>query len=305
MIDVNKNLQIAKTTKKEEKLKLTNELKLITAPDDVYKLWAEVITTAAFGELMNPDTRRKFNARDGWNPENCMLTREFFKHLGNLSYNELATLARHMLNQTGEKRKLPYPKVTVKSVLSVLDSCYTAGEWSERRKRQHLVKKELHQIDPELGLMNAKNEIIVENWKKFKTERMFSRATMDVVLDRPGEAYFGKAKSVSQKNKTCVELSPQAFEFFNMFLKHKNNFKKPSTMGFYRSYNDNSNVFKDWPGCIWQDTIVKRMSLGVLDFRTLPGVENKESSTVDIPYFKEVMLLLQKQKNSALKDVPA
>ena len=45
--------------------------------------------------------------------------------------------------------------------------------------------------------MNAKNKIIVENWKKFKTERMFSRATMDVLLDRPGEAYFGKAKSVS------------------------------------------------------------------------------------------------------------
>ena len=38
MIDVNKNLRIAKTTKKEEKLKLTNELRLITTPDDVYKL---------------------------------------------------------------------------------------------------------------------------------------------------------------------------------------------------------------------------------------------------------------------------
>ena len=90
-----------------------------------------------------------------------------------------------------------YPKVTVKSVLSVLDSCYTASEWSERQKRKHLVKKELHQIDPELGFMNAKNEIIVENWKKFKTERMFSRATMDVLLDRPGDTYFRKAKSVS------------------------------------------------------------------------------------------------------------
>ena len=197
MIDVNKNLRIAKTTKKEEKLKLTNELKLITSPDDVYKLWAEVITTAAFGELVNPDTGRKFNAQEGWNSENCMLTHEFFKHLGNLSYDELATLARHMLNQIGEKRKQSYPKVTVKSVSSVLDSCYTTGKWSEQRKHKHLVKKELHQIDPELGLMNAKNEIIVENWKKFKTEHMFSRATMDVLLDRPGEAYFGKAKSVS------------------------------------------------------------------------------------------------------------
>ena len=126
-----------------------------------------------------------------------MLTREFFKHLGNLRYYELATLAKHMLNQTGKKIKQPYPKVTIKSMSSVLDNCYTVGEWSERQKHKHLVKKELHQIDPELCLMNAKNEIIVENWKKFKTKRMFSRATMDVLLDRSGEAYFGKAKSVS------------------------------------------------------------------------------------------------------------
>ena len=102
-----------------------------------------------------------------------------------------------------------------------------------------------------------------------------------------------------------MELSPQANEFFNVFLKHKNNFKKPFAMGFYRSYNDNSNIFKDWPGCIWQDDIVERMSLGVLDFRTLLGVENKKSSTVDSPYFKEVILSLQKRKDPALKDVPA
>ena len=148
-----------------------------------------------------------------------------------------------MLNQTDKKRKQPYPNVAVKVVSSMLASYYIASEWSERRKRKHLVKKELHQIDS--GLMNAKNRIILENWKKFKIEHMFFRATIDVFFHRPGEAYFGKAKSVSQKNKTCVELSLQAFEFFNMLLKHKNNFKKPSAMGFYRSYKDNSNVFKD------------------------------------------------------------
>ena len=76
-------------------------------------------------------------------------------------------------------------------------------------------------------------------------------------------------------------------------------------MGFYCSYDDNSNVFKGWPGLIWQENIVERMSLGVLDFRTLPGVENKESSTVNSPYFKEVMLSLQKRKDPALKNVPA
>ena len=50
---------------------------------------------------------------------------------------------------------------------------------------------------------------------------------------------------------------------------------------------------------------MERMSLGVLDFKTLPGVENKESSTIDNPFFKEVMLSLQKRKDPALKDVLA
>ena len=47
------------------------------------------------------------------------------------------------------------------------------------------------------------------------------------------------------------------------------------------------------------------MLMEVLDFRMLYGVENKESSTVDSPYFKEVMLSLQKRKDLALKDVPS
>ena len=50
---------------------------------------------------------------------------------------------------------------------------------------------------------------------------------------------------------------------------------------------------------------MERMSLGVLDFRTPPRVKNKESSTVNSPYFNEVMLSLQKRKDPALKDVPA
>ena len=195
LIEVNKSLKISKTKAKEEKLKLTNELRLITAPDNVYKLWSEVISATAHGELFNPDTDKKFNAKQDWNLENYMLNREFFKHLGNLSYGELSKLAKHLLNQGGEKRRHSYPKVTVKKISSVLDDCYTTLEWVERRKRKNLVMKELHGIDPSLGLLNAKNEIISENWKKFKQERFFSSATMDVLLDRPGEAYFGQAKN--------------------------------------------------------------------------------------------------------------
>ena len=74
MIDVVKSLKMTKKKDKSERLKLLNELKLITAPEDIYRLWSDVITNAAHGELYNPDTNLKFNARPDWNPESCMLT---------------------------------------------------------------------------------------------------------------------------------------------------------------------------------------------------------------------------------------
>ena len=132
LIEVNKSLKISKTKAREEKLKLTNKLRLITAPDDVYKLWSEVTSAATHGELLNPDTDKMFNARQDWNPENCMLNYEFFKHLGNLSYDELSKLAKHLLNHSSEKRSHSYPKVTVKKISSVHDDCYTTAKWVER-----------------------------------------------------------------------------------------------------------------------------------------------------------------------------
>ena len=63
MIDVVKSLKMTKKKDKSERLKLLNELKLITAPEDIYRLWSDVITNAAHGEFYNPDTNLKFNAR--------------------------------------------------------------------------------------------------------------------------------------------------------------------------------------------------------------------------------------------------
>ena len=173
----------------------------------MYKLWSEVISATAHGKLLNLDTNKMFNARQDWNPENYMLNCEFFKHLGNLSYDELSKLVKHLLNQSSEKRSHSYPKVTIKKISSVLDDCYTIVEWVERWKRKNLVMKELQAIDPSLGLLNSRNEIISENWKKFKKDCFFSSATMNVLLDRPGEAYFGQAKNTHAKNKTCSKLS--------------------------------------------------------------------------------------------------
>ena len=74
---------------------------------------------------------------------------------------------------------------------------------------------------------------------------------MDVLLDRPREAYFGEAKSTHAKNKTCFELSEDAFEFFKSFIKHKSKFKKPVAHGYYHLYEWSRDVHNEWPAKVW------------------------------------------------------
>ena len=50
---------------------------------------------------------------------------------------------------------------------------------------------------------------------------------------------------------------------------------------------------------------MKRLSLGVIDFRSLPSVGKKKTSTIENPFFFEVLLAMQKTKKLALEDVPS
>jgi hypothetical protein len=165
MIDVTQSQKDAKKSNADVLLDIHNELKLITAPDNVFDLWSEVISSAGAGELINPDTGLKFKAKTTWNPESGNLTREFFKWLGNLTYEDLAKLAGHILNVENPKWNYGYPKVTIKAISSVLDRCYSTKEWVERRKRKHLVKKELHNINRDLGLFNPAGDLVPEKWR--------------------------------------------------------------------------------------------------------------------------------------------
>ena len=57
-----------------------------------------------------------------------------------------------------------------------------------------LVKKELNIINHELGLFNAAGSLRPEKWKSFKRDYIITKATMNVLLEQPGEEYFGQAK---------------------------------------------------------------------------------------------------------------
>ena len=56
------------------------------------------------------------------------------------------------------------------------------------------MKRELHNIDPTLGLINAEGELIHKNWKAFKAIHNITSASMNVLLECPGESYFAEAK---------------------------------------------------------------------------------------------------------------
>ncbi len=53
----------------------------------------------------------------------------------------------------------------------------------------------------------------------------------------------------------------------------------------------------------WTSTTRSEVKLGVIDFRTIPGVLQKEHSLVDKPFFYKVLTSMQKMKQSLLKEV--
>lgn len=135
MIDVKKNQRALKKGK-EKDIDIRNEMKIITASKNVYELWSKLISSHSQGELTDPKPLLKFRQMKGWEQEkDGVMTREFFKHRGNFSKDDLRQLALHLLERT-PKRTFSHQKVTIKQVRSVLEDCYSAKEWLERCKRK-------------------------------------------------------------------------------------------------------------------------------------------------------------------------
>ena len=61
MIEVNKSHEASKRKDAEEALDIHNEIKIITASQETFDLWSELISSQSHGELMNPETMAKFN----------------------------------------------------------------------------------------------------------------------------------------------------------------------------------------------------------------------------------------------------
>jgi len=195
--------------------------------------------------------------------------------------------------------------VTIKPISSVLISCYTTKDWVERVKCKRMVKKDIHLIALHLGLFNACNELIVENWRAFKRSRLITSATMNMLMERPGETYFATGKQLKARNKTAANISPKATPFFKVFLERKMAFKVPSGIAHVRPYSIKKNKHFDWLTTVWSMDSPSTILLGVIDFRLISDVMTKEMSTIDHLFFYEALMTMQVKKKTLLKDIKA
>ena len=153
MIDVAKSQAELQKPGKSKALTLTNEVKVISSSDETFKLWQEVISAAAQGDLvdLNKEGMPKYEDVKNWVPAaDGMLNREFFKFLGNMTEADHAKMCKHILSQSGPLRTLAWPKVTIKQPSSFLEDTYSEKDWSERRKRKEVARMELNTIRPAL-----------------------------------------------------------------------------------------------------------------------------------------------------------
>ena len=126
---------------------------------------------------------------------------------------------------------------------------------------------------------------------------------MNVLLERPGETYFAKAKQLKSKNKTCTQISPASAEFFKVFLNHKNGFELPYAHTEYRTYDVKSNSFSKWKEGAWAPGCAAEIGLVVVDLRELPRVEDALSEEKSTPYFYSVMATFEKRGSPLFAEV--
>jgi hypothetical protein len=306
-LDVKKTQSLMKRGKTpEEALDIYNEIKIITSDDSTFILWSEVIASHSQGELLDPETNplKKFKENKTWRPEKeGVFNREFFKWLGNLTEADHRKFCKHILNRSRESHEYAYPKVTMKTISSVLIGCYSAKDWIERRKRKQLVRKELHNLKPRLQLFSANGEFSRTNWKTFKHNYNVTSATMQVLLEALGEEFFSRAKQMRNKNRAIEELSPYAKQFFKVFLKQKKDFRKPAGRAYFRPYSGLNTRLGPRPGNSWE-TVAHALILGIIDFRRVPNFTQVSKTTAQRPYFDEFMGALQRQSEPAMTETP-
>jgi hypothetical protein len=249
-----------------------NEIKIITARDELYSLWSRVILSVVSGDLIDPEKLQKFKLNPRWTSDKGgQMSREFFKWLGNLSEDDLKRLASHLLKLENPKWTVPYPKVTMKKLTQVVPECVSVKDRLERCKRKQAVRKQLNLLKPSLGLYSSEGNFKKAKWKAFKKEYHVTPASLNALLTVPGDEFFTLDKFPSSKNKSIHELSPHAEEFFKVFLQSKGKYVQPRGTAYYRPYDPEEDKLTSWAAGTWTEDRRRDVKLGIMDLRDIPG----------------------------------
>jgi hypothetical protein len=277
---------------------LKNEVKIITSSDETFELWKEFLEKHSTGGLINPDTGDRFNQAKNFKvTKNFSLAREFFKHLGHFTDDDLKVFVQHLLRKT-PGHSYSYPKVTVHKTSKLHISHYSAAEWIERRKKKMIVLQEFDALDGTLKFTRADGGVNNEKWKEWKKTHAVFVATWSVLLCVIPSAYFAKRLTNEGKLKHACEFQekfPEVLHFLRNFLRLKNNFNVSGGSAKFRTLKLDSLEFgRDWtyePG--------KRLSFALLDLRDTPGHSVPEDH-VKNPHFSLLFAALRSMKTPSI-----
>jgi len=126
---------------------------------------------------------------------------------------------------------------------------------------------------------------------------------MNMLMERLGELYFATGKQVKARNKTVVNISPNALAFFKVFLERKMAFQAPTRITHVRPYSIKESKHLDWLDHVWSPDTTSQILLEVINFKSIPEVLVKETSTIDHPFFYEVLMTMQTKQQPLLEDI--
>jgi hypothetical protein len=277
---------------------LTNEVKIITSPNELFGLWKEFLDRHTMGAFINPDTMKKFNQAKNFKvTKNFTLACEFFKPVGHLTDNDLKVFVQHLLGRTPNRDWL-YPKVFVHKTSKVHCSHYSAAEWVDWRKKKMIVLQELNDIDHNLEVVTAEGTIDNEKWRAWKRSHNISFAAWNVLLTIISTTYFAKRLTNKGKLKRASEFQEKfsvVLHVLSNFLRLKKNFKVVGGSVMFRTINSETMML----GRDWTYQTGRRLSLAIMDLRETPG-HNVAQDHAKQAYFHLLMSTLLTLKHPSM-----
>ena len=151
----------------------------------------------------------------------------------------------------------------------------------------------MQNLKPNLQSFKQNGKFSRSKWKAFKRNYNITAATMQVLLEAPGEDFFFAAKQTWNKNQKIEELSPYAKQFFKVFLKQKKEFVKLAGRAYFRPFSGLANKLGPSLENSWEK-VAHALVLGIIDFRCKPTFTQVNKTTTQRPYFEDFTNALQK-----------